>query len=505
MRCRIYFFVSAFLYIYITVSIQSAQVVTQSVGVAKAAQSVLQSAPSSVFGNFLTSGVFNTFSFNALSQGLDSAIKDSATTAVKGISSGVHDMFYSLVTAIRPATELPGALSSTIEKAVAESATKSILSNPLVSFGVQAILMAGIGFATSRMDEQDQRELKEYGQKQVDASRAYDEFQKKMQVDQGKGLRQLGDAFVAAKKKIDDSFVLSGKRLQAEIAYLNRAINLDKPVQQCLESWVQWDLFFETSRMRVPSSTVWHNIFNIFTSDDWSYDSTQNTFCQNSVTQWPQPVFWDLAVDKRNLLTQDPSVHHIFTEYATQGGQYDIEIDCTLIATQYPFFAGIVFNRGRWISGDPERLWWYRLLGVYGAPGAPASMMLDGAQLRMVSDTEGKRNLVSPLEQIVKNNGLIKKKLDPSLVNIIKTDPITFVFRITNKPNTCDINVQYHTGDATKTTALYNGTISSLDDYLYRFHGIGFMAIGCQASFVIKKPEALVYSQAEREAFKKRK
>ena len=42
----------------------------------------------------------------------------------------------------------------------------------------------------------------------------------------------------------------------------------------------------------------------------------------------------------------------IFTEYITSEKEYTIEAEITLVDCTYPFFAGIVFNKARWVSGS---------------------------------------------------------------------------------------------------------------------------------------------------------
>ena len=67
----------------------------------------------------------------------------------------------------------------------------------------------------------------------------------------------------------------------------------------------------------------------------------------------------------------DPSQSSIFTEYISNAPSYDIEVECTLYNCKYPFFVGIMFNRARWIAADPERIWQYRLVGLYGKQSSP--------------------------------------------------------------------------------------------------------------------------------------
>lgn len=379
---------------------------------------------------------------------------------------------------------------------------ESIRSTPFLSIAAMGILMAGLGFATSRIEEQDQKALAEYTQKQQDLTRMFDEFQKTISQNQSKAITALAKAFTEQKEKISSQFNSATLGLQEQIAHVQRAVASAQPVQKLVVSPIEWDRFFETSRMYSPGSIVWRNPFNLWTADDWQFDAQNTCFYQNSLTSMPKDFFWRIDTKQQNLFVQDPSLHQIFTEYVTDKASYEIEIECTLINVTYPFFVGIACNRGRWISGDLERLWWCRLIGLYGTSSKKSatspeerSIALRCAQMRVNFDNQTKsRSLITPMQQIIDNNALLNQPVDSDslLTEYLVHDPITFTFKIENSPSRMMVDVRAMAGE--RAQEIYKGPVANLDEYIYRFHGIGFIAVGCQAKFVIKKPQELVFS-----------
>lgn len=89
--------------------------------------------------------------------------------------------------------------------------------------------------------------------------------------------------------------------------------------------------------------------------------------------------------------------------------------------------------------------------------------------------------------------------LDNNTIVALEANPITFVFKVTNKADT--VLFELHKKENNSTKKLYNGSIENIDPYIYLFHGIGFMAVGCQAQFKIIKPAVLMYTDNELKNF----
>lgn len=378
----------------------------------------------------------------------------------------------------------------------------------LISLGAQAIAMAGGEAAVQWIDKLDEELFKSIKKQETVLSDSWKRFQKNLNNKKTAFLKALGTAFTSSQKALADDYQKTQKRLQEELLYLNRSVNLAQPIQRALTDPLGFDLLFAAARMVTPAADKqpWYNVFQVKGSD-WEFDTNTNSFWQNGLVPMPQPPFWKKK-GKWSLAGDDPAANSIFTEWITDGPSYDIEVECTLITCTYPFFAGVMFNRGRWISGDDERLWWSRLVGLYGTettkndPKTRAINLSFGEQ-DIFFPTENKpKKVTSPLQQIMENKTKpINFKLPQTTIQSLVANPQTFVFAITNKPGSATITLNKK--DGTKRTQLYSTTVSDLKEYLYKYHGIGFIASGCQASFKIIKPAALTYSQKERDAFDK--
>lgn len=376
----------------------------------------------------------------------------------------------------------------------------------LLSFALQGLVMAGGEVAIQWYDNDDRKIFEEYQKKQKKISNDWDQFQKGIQKDQKDILKNIINEFKNQQTQLQGEYQTSNVRLREALVYLNQSINLDVPIKRYLAGEINWDQYFASSPMYTPKSRAWYNLFNMFTGGDWEFDVKTNSFWQNAMSKIPEKLYWKQK-EHRDIFTQDPSVHTIFTEYIPQKLNYDIEIECTLINCQYPFFAGIMFNRGRWISGDPERLRWYRLLGLFGTQEkaedkATRTINLSFAQqiLEAPKGDQGKEKITSPLEQIMTDKTKpLNYVLDKKDVSFLDANPITFVFKITNKADTILLELDKKTNGTTQ--KLYSSSVHNLNPYIYLFHGIGFMAVGCQAQFKIIKPAALVYKDSELKEF----
>lgn len=376
------------------------------------------------------------------------------------------------------------------------------LAGLLLSFAAQGLVLAGGELATQWIDEEDEKKYEELTKQQEQITQSWQTFQKNLQQQQILALKKIEAAYQESQQTLQKSYEETNKLLRQEIVYLNQAINLDKPMQQYLDNWITWDRYFATSRMITPQKHIWYNIFNVFTTDDWHYDTATQQFWQRSLVPMPSTLLWQVPEKEKDFIRQDPSIHAIFTEHALDASSYTIQIECTLVQASYPFFVGCMFNRGRWISGDPERLWWYRLIGFYGTQDEKANTIhFSFAQERLVfekSGTDNKETIVSPLETIMKNpTEPLSYTLPQQDVDTLAHNPLTFVITINNAPATASITLAKKTNDTLQ--ELYTQTLTNLDSYVYRYHGIGFMSCGCQAAFKILQPETLVFTKEDNE------
>jgi uncharacterized protein (UPF0147 family) len=377
----------------------------------------------------------------------------------------------------------------------------------LVSFALQGLVMAGGELAMQWIEDDDRKVFEAYQQKQQKISKDWESFQEQLQQDQKQILTNIINAFKDSQKKLQDEYQQSNVRLREAIVYLNQSINLDQPIKRYLNDPIMWDLYFALSRMYTPrTNQPWYNIFNFYKgTGDWEFNAQTNSFWQNGMTTIPKELLWNIK--EGSIFDNDPAIQSIFTEFVPKKLDYSIEIECTLVNVSYPFFVGIMFNRGRWISGNPERIWWYRLAGLYGTqektddPKTRAVNLSFAQQLLDLPKTKGQEEkITSPMEQIIKNKtAAINFALDKTTVDSLDRNPITFVFKITPQKDTVIIELDKKENGSV--LQLYSGSVHNLDPYIALFHGIGFMAVGAQAEFKINKPEALVYTDQELKDF----
>jgi hypothetical protein len=379
----------------------------------------------------------------------------------------------------------------------------------LVSFAIQSLVMAGGQAAIQILNDEGKVQFDNLQKQQAQTNADMATFQNKLKTDQEAAITSIELALSDSQATMNKEYAKNNTLLQRELSYLNQSINLAKPLARYLNNPVPWDEYFERAPMFAPAPySPWYNIFN---KGDWQFDVTTNSFWQNSLIPFPKLLYWNK--ENGDVFADDPAANSIFTEYITRALSYDIEVECSLITCTYPFFAGIMFNRGRWLSGDPERIWWYRLLGLYGTestPGNPQTraINLSFAQQQLIPKTGTvPEKIISPLEQIMSNKTTpISYQLPTKDTKSLERNPIIFQFNITTNPGSITFTLSkkeknVSTGKETS-TELYSGTATNLKSYISMFHGIGFMAAGCQAEFKIIKPEQLVVNSEQRATFK---
>lgn len=363
----------------------------------------------------------------------------------------------------------------------------------------QAVLMAGSGLYSQWISQEDADLFQELTKQQNQLTVDFEQFINTLQQNQKEIATNIINAFKEAQADLEKKYAQANQTQQQEIEYLFKAINLDQPrINYLLQPAVSYDQIFQASVMNTPPSHPWYNIYQV---GDWEFDSSSNSFWQYQIAPYGTP-FW-----KPFNGQDDPSRNAIFTEYIPSAGfTYDIEIDCTIIQTSYPFFVGVLFNRGRWIAADPERIWQYRLLGLYGTQSdlndnQTQAMTLHFAQqiLQLPKTKNDKESITSPLELITTQNATQLYQLDKEDAQQLHKQPITYTFSITTQPTQVAVTLSKKSVSGTQTSVqkLFSTTLQGLDNYLALFHGIGFMSAGCKTKFTIKKPVDLRYSDKE--------
>ena len=376
----------------------------------------------------------------------------------------------------------------------------------LITMGLQALIMAGGSMYKQWVNEQLAAKFKELQSRVKTIQENYQSFLHTQEENFKAIVKKLSTSFINSESAVKMEYDAVNKQQAKEITYLFRSIDLDAPRRLYLEAPLLFDQMFAQSPMLTPDNdNTWYNVYQTIASDiatkaNWEYDHESDSFFQMSAFTFGEPQW---ATTPLNF---DPSQNSIFTEYISSQPKYDIEIEVTPIAFQDKFFVGIMFNRARWISGDPERTWQYRLVGLYGKQSdqkdpKTRTITVNFAQLilQMNKDTKKTEKIISPLEQIDTGKGQKLYTFSSKDIQSIITDSPTFIFAIKNASQQVTITVSQKIGG--KTTQLVSKTLTGLDAFLSMFHGIGFMSPGCVAQFKITKPAVLTYNTAQRKAF----
>jgi hypothetical protein len=415
---------------------------------------------------------------------------------------------------------------------------KGILVNLLGPEALGNLYVQNVAFMAGSMslqmsDQKSAEALIALQKKKEDLQKTLNDYFVKLGTDQKTTFSALYNGFIEKQKGLAKEFEQEGVLLGKELTYVNKSVaEFALSASFLTPDLIMLDRMFEASPMQTPARVAWYNPFyqSVYKQDkdtgqvqfgDWQYVQETNNFWQQGLI----PITDKTAEEK-----QDPSLNSIFTEYvpAANGPSveaYDIEIACTLIQTTYPFFAGIMFNKSRWISGNPECLSQYRLIGLYGTESKPGdattrSINLCFAQQKLYisSDPNKKSSITAPLEQIISDPKTVlysfkeNEATQNDTVSLIR-NPQTYIIHI---KTSADVVTWRLLKD---TTVVKEGTINNLKYQLnpdipqeeqtqyslFNYHGIGFMAPGCQAAFTLTQPTTLVYTQQDRDSFNSRK
>ena len=359
-------------------------------------------------------------------------------------------------------------------------------------FVVQGIVLGGNSMAWSWVDAADEEEYNKLNAQVQLLTDNYSTFQQQEVEKQQTAATAIIDAFKTAQQTLSDQYNATNELLQTEVTNLNRSINLAQPATRYVTNQISFDVLFEQSPMYTPNNGYpWYNIYQ---AGDWEFNSSTNSFWQYQYVPFGTP-FWQSADTSKG---SDPSSNGIFCEYISPTSNYTITIEMTLISAQYPFFAGIMFNKSRWISGDPERLWGYRLVGLYGSPSTTTtptsnntiSFAFAETVLQLPKTADDKEKITSPLESITTAQQQ-PFTLPQTITDALAVDPQKFTITIETQLTSATLTISQNE------TQLYSTTMQNLKPYYSIFHGLGFLAPGCQAEFKIIAPSELVYTQAQ--------
>lgn len=320
--------------------------------------------------------------------------------------------------------------------------------------------------------------------------------------------KTLGKIFASSISHISKEESNQSNYTQQMQDYIFKAISLHKPPFYYLISplnvAVALDQAFTHGTMYTPEGTTWKNIFQY---GDWEYDYNSDSFYQfknipllsNVIDPTTNNPEMDPATGKPKQSSSKAAFNSIFTEFFTYATSYEIQCEITLYQIQYPFFAGLQFNKTRWISGNADSLTKSRLFGIYGSSAEDIGIYYTEQKTKASSKNSSQDNveILYPLDQIVQKITKKQGALSSSLFTSITQQPMTFVIHIITSPE----KIEYKIWQKNSSEPKKFKTIKSSQKDLYLYHGIGFMSPGVIAQFKLLKPTRLLFSQAAQENF----
>lgn len=407
--------------------------------------------------------------------------------------------------------------------------------NFIIDLIINMVIISGESYAQSLFSQQDQQEQAALTNQIKIVQQNYQAAQANIAFQAQQLVSNLSQNFTAAQKQIVQAQGTATAQLGQEMTYISRLIGVYTPASESVVEPIGFDLLFGASTMHTPANGyIWRNIYQ---NADWQFDPQLGGFIQRGATgsqpgyirqslcsQWQSsnggsgpacvayPGAKSLSNNPLTIASSQGAQNYIATEYYTNQPAYEIQVQVTLINCVFPFFAGVMFNLARWISGAFDRMYTHRLVGLYGTQDAQGktSVALWGGQTSL-SNVGGITAPFQPLNVIV---GDVKSTapaqteqlytLSDSDVQGLSQDPLAFVITVSNSAS--DVGVSLNKLVAGTSTNLYGpSSLTKLDQsqnqLMYWYHGIGFMSPGCQALFKIIEPKALAYSSQQIAAF----
>ena len=357
-----------------------------------------------------------------------------------------------------------------------------------MEMGEQMLIMQGGSFAGQMENQEQENKLKAINKQESALQHKFSAYQEKLQNNQSTALKGIANQYGDEVKTIQKQYTGSIGDFKNWAMYLERSVDLYIPQPMFMASPIQYDQIFSNSKMMTPYDDAWYNT-NQF--GDWEYDANSECFMQRSAHPFENP-------------TSAPN-NSIFTEYITGQQSYEIELGFMLIGGDLPFFVGVMFNKARWISGDPERLRQYRLVGLYGydasttkqatkasaktktqAASTPKeTVSLCYAEQIILDQGKSTEKIITPLEQIVKDpSATALYSLSEAEIQALKSGPASYNLQITNSPK--DVLVKlWAQGEKEPKQAISvtQRTKKSLNQDLFIYNGFGFMSPGYVSMF----------------------
>jgi hypothetical protein len=382
--------------------------------------------------------------------------------------------------------------------------TQAIFTNMLMDMGIMMGGQTGAQIANQSISTmyQDMGTVLTKGETTLQNSNSA--FQSYVEKAQNQKMQNTLQFFKTAQSHVFNLTSDQSTSMQQMETYIFQAVSLQQPQSHYLSNPTTMDQFFTLATMYTPQGHLWKNVFPV---GNWQYDQTTDSFWQMN----KEPMLTtdtDVKTNKTSINANKAPNNSIFTEWITRQSSYEILCEVTLYQVSYPFFAGVIFNKARWISGDTSRLQQYRLAGIYGNNDKKITACLAeqytpkaNPKAKAPAATAGAQAVATlplyPLQQIVSGSGVQPITINKTLFDSLQQHPITFKIKIITSPETIKLKIwQSKTVEPQEFT-----TVTSMNKDLFLYHGLGFMSPGAIAEFKIINPTSLLFPTSARTIF----
>lgn len=356
----------------------------------------------------------------------------------------------------------------------------------LADMGVMIGTQMGASMANEEIGTQRQLLISTINKNSQTVQTDMQAFQNQALKNQQEQMQAMVSAFSKAQTDLQKQMQQASTISNLELNYLYQNISTAQPQQNYIFNQIQFDQYFSLGTMYTPAGPLWKNPFSV---GDWEYEPTTNSFWQYQSS----PITNSITDGSGNTTSSTLQAENnaIYAEYFTAAASYTIAGTVTLNIVNYPFFAGIIFNKARWISGDFEAIRKCRMVGIYGI--SPTNIGVYFAQQYTMTDAQltasgSQTPIQTPLQQIINNQVKPSIPILSSTLTSLPNTPVTFNFTITNSPTSVTFN--FWTGNNKPTSV----TINQLDPAIYMYHGIGFICPGAIAEFSLTQPQDFIFT-----------
>lgn len=266
----------------------------------------------------------------------------------------------------------------------------------------------------------------------------------------------------------------------------------------------------------LPTNPVAHTWYNPFRSGNWIFNPDANSFFQYLV----QPI----TSTKHPQGDPDQALQNsIFTEYIPpivlneEGiATYVVQVEMKIYQAEPPFFAGIFFNGGRWVSGSKDLRSQHRLFGLYGnlkneisvygtetAYISAANQLLEKTSLtaldQVFASPEEQKAWRATYRSLIPNPLYPNQKENGTRLEVGKT----YILTAATQPTRIMLLLEEKTEQGSF-PVFGPYTIGNRNPFIFIYHNIGFISGGCSTGFKLLQPKQLLYSQDALEEFKRK-